>query len=248
MLEVCVDTIQSALNAEKGGASRIELCSALSEGGLTPTVGLLKTIKSTLSIPIYAMLRPRRGMDFVYSDEEISSMKYDALQLKRVGADGFVFGVLNPDATVNTNVCKDFLEIISPLPATFHRAFDFVPDPFNSLTRLIQLGFSRVLTSGQACSAVDGISLLKELTELAKDRINIMPGGGINASNVGEILSKVPATKEIHASCRMPIITNYPSHKNSCALGSNDSLTEFLITNVDTVRELVTAISLHVKK
>lgn len=240
-MEVCVDNIQSAVNAAAGGASRIELCSALSEGGLTPSLGFFKIVKQVISIPIFVMLRPRRGMDFVYSEEEIKSMMYDALEFRKAGADGFVFGILHENGTVNSPACTEILKIVNPLPTTFHRAFDCVSDPFESLMKIVELGFHRVLTSGQRKTAMEGLETIKRLIGVANDRIIIVPGAGVNENNAYDILSYTGA-REIHGSVRRTVTMPFES-KTNVAMGATDADNDLLITDAAIVRTIVSIVN-----
>lgn len=222
-MEICVDSLESARNAINGGADRLELCSALSEGGLTPTPGFFKMIKSVTpkTVPIFAMIRIKSS-DFHYDDEELNAMLDDLKILKSLGADGFVFGALKSDMNVDESACKKILEKSHPLPVTFHRAFDEVADPLEGLTLLKRLGFQRILTSGQKTSAEDGLELIKKLVQEAGNDIIIMPGAGINATNICKIESESGA-REFHASAKT---------KKVC--GS----TESIVTDESLVRQL----------
>ena len=172
-MEVCIDSVESALNAEVSGASRVELCSNLVEGGTTPTVGMLRTIKEKSKIPVYVMIRPRGG-DFAYSEDEYQVMKEDMVALKECGADGFVFGILTPEGDIDEQRCQELIELAQPYPVTFHRAFDVVREPSKALETLISLGFSRVLTSGQDSTALEGLPLINKLVEQARGRIIVV--------------------------------------------------------------------------
>ncbi|KAF4532557.1 hypothetical protein B566_EDAN008481 [Ephemera danica] len=174
-MEVCVESIESARNAVAGGAIRIELCSALSEGGLTPSVGLFKAMKSVINIPIFVMIRPRSG-HFTYNAEDLAAVKYDAEIFLEAGADGFVFGALTKDGCVDIPACQELLEIVADKPVTFHRAFDWTSNPYDAMEQIITLGFQRILTSGQQDTALNGLSLISDLVEKAENRIIIMPG------------------------------------------------------------------------
>ncbi|KAM9804208.1 copper homeostasis protein cutC homolog [Neosynchiropus ocellatus] len=200
LMEVCVDSVESAVNAERGGAGRLELCSSLSEGGLTPSLGLLQIVKRYVKIPVYVMVRPRGG-DFLYSDQEVEVMKKDLELMKAHGADGLVLGALTEDGCVDAELCMDFLAAARPLPVTFHRAFDMVHDASLALETLISLGFQRVLTSGCDSSALEGLPVIKKLIEQAKSRIAVMPGGGITERNLQRILEGSGA-QEFHCSAR----------------------------------------------
>ncbi|XP_044264675.1 copper homeostasis protein cutC homolog [Tribolium madens] len=199
LLEVCVDSYESAVAAIAGGASRLELCSSLIDGGLTPTPGLLAQIREySREITVFCMLRCRPG-NFVYMPEEVEIMKRDAKILQKYGADGFVFGALNGNGEVEMKQCREIIMACSPLPVTFHRAFDVCKKPTIEIEVIIDLGFKRVLTSGQQSNAQLGVKLIKLLMEQVGDRICIMPGGGINKQNLGFIVEHTGA-KEYHGS------------------------------------------------
>jgi len=187
LLEICIDDLQSGLNAEEGGADRIELCSALDQDGLSPSFELAQTCLDRLTIPIFPMIRPRGG-DFVYSDEEIKSMIEDIHRFKAMGVHGLVFGVLQSDGQIDKRRTAQLIQAAAPLPITFHRAFDRTPDPFSALRTLIELDVDRVLTSGQKGTALEGKSLLSDLVEQASDQIIIMPGAGVSSGNIQELL------------------------------------------------------------
>ncbi|XP_049808077.1 copper homeostasis protein cutC homolog [Schistocerca nitens] len=238
-MEVCVDNVESAVNAAAGGASRLELCSALSEGGLTPTKGLLTIIKRLVSIPVFVMLRPRKGSDFVFSADELEAIYTDALVLREAGADGFVFGALTHGGDVDIAACRRVLEIASDKPVTFHRAFDVTCEPYGALETIIDLGFSRLLTSGQASSAEKGLELIKELILRARNRIIVMPGAGITIKNLPVILNETKA-REFHGSARIP--KQLVLRKINCSMASDDD-SPMLVTSTDVVREMVTIFS-----
>ncbi|CAH1394969.1 unnamed protein product [Nezara viridula] len=187
IMEVCVDNLESAVNAELGGAMRLELCSALNDGGLTPSIGFLKIVKKKVKIPVFVMIRPRPG-DFIYSDDEIEIMSEDIKILKECGADGFVFGITTSEGEVDIKNCSKLMKLARSHPVTYHRAFDGVKDPLKSMEEIISLGFQRILTSGLQGSAIQGASLLRQLIESSRGRIIIMPGAGINPENLHIIL------------------------------------------------------------
>ena len=184
LIEVCANSLQSALNAEKAGADRIELCSELGVGGITPSYGLLKSVKERLSLPVHVLIRPRSG-DFTYSDTEFEVMKKDIQLCAELGFAGVVSGVLNPDFTVDVDRTLKLLQTAGSLQFTFHRAFDWVRDPFAALTQLEDMGVDRILSSGQRPLAIEGIDLLGRLHKMGT-RCTIMPGGGIREDNVRE--------------------------------------------------------------
>eukprot|EP00116_Pleurobrachia_bachei_P003354 sb/3463616/ len=200
ILEICVDSVESAVEAERGGAHRLELCASLELGGLTPTIGLLVSVKKAVNLPVFCMVRPRSG-DFVYTTCEVDIMATDMEYLIAGGADGFVFGCLNDDLTIDEHACKRLISICKDqLPVTFHRAFDLVRDIEKSLKLLNTLGVRRILTTGGG-SSVDRAALcnLKKITDVHGGSITILPGGGVNPTNVG--YWKEMGFLEVHASC-----------------------------------------------
>lgn len=199
-MEVCVDSVESAVNAEKGGAARVELCSNLVEGGTTPSLGMLRVVKRGVGIPVFVMLRPRGG-DFLYSDSEFQVMVEDLKVLKENGANGIVFGILTVDGRIDTGRSRDIVTLARPLPVTFHRAFDMVQDAEQSLEVLVEMGVERVLTSGHDSSALEGLPMLEKLVKGARGRIGVVPGGGVNERNVRRILEGSGAM-EFHCSAR----------------------------------------------
>ncbi|CAN5570802.1 copper homeostasis protein CutC [soil metagenome] len=187
IVEVCAYSLESCLTAQRAGAGRIELCGGLAEGGTTPSAGLIQLARQHLAIPFYVMIRPRGG-DFIYSETELAVMKADILTAKSVGADGIVLGVLQTDGTIDEAQTRQFVELARPLPVTFHRAFDMTRDPLEALEAIIRTGAVRMLTSGQHQTAEAGISILKQLTEAAAGRIEIMAGAGVNAQNAPQFI------------------------------------------------------------
>jgi copper homeostasis protein len=203
ILEICADCLQSAIIAEKCGANRIELCSDLPGGGLTPSIGTLTSVVSQLKIPVYVLIRPREG-NFCYNDAEIKSMLYDIDVCKKAGAAGIVTGALLPDGSIDLKNCKKLAEKAKPLDLTFNRAFDLTNAPYEAVDQIHELGFSRILTSGHKISALAGLRLIVQLVRYAGDRIIIMPGAGINEDNIQRIIT-VSGAKEFHMSLRSPV-------------------------------------------
>ena len=183
IVEICANSFESAVAAQSGGADRIELCTQLAVGGLTPSHHLIKKVVSELSIPIHVLIRPRKG-NFCYSKEELNIMKNDIEFCKYLGCSGVVSGVLESDLTIDLIATKQLIEAANGLDFTFHRAFDCVKDPLVSLENLIDLKIKRVLSSGLKPSAIEGISLLSDMNKIANQQIEIMPGSGINLGNV----------------------------------------------------------------
>ncbi|PIA81635.1 copper homeostasis protein CutC [Gaetbulibacter sp. 4G1] len=197
LLEICANSYRSAKCAEKAGAHRIELCSELAIGGITPSFGLIKKVIDTLKIPVFVLIRPRSG-NFTFSDDEFDIMKNDIEQCKILGCHGIVSGVLNKNNTIDVERTKALIDLAKPLPFTFHRAFDWVENPHEAIKQLLDLGAERVLTSGQETTAEKGIELLEELKENTNNKIIILPGGGINAENAS--MFKGAGFNEIHCS------------------------------------------------
>lgn len=192
-LEIACFTMSSALIAQKNGADRVEFCDGILVGGMTPDIGATELLVSSLTIDLYVMIRPRGG-DFVYTESEFNQMKSEITAFKKIGVNGFVFGILNGDTTINTIQNKELVDLAHPLPCTFHRAFDEVVHPIQALEDIIQCGFTSILTSGQAPNVVDGVHQLAHLVQTANKRIVIMPGGGLRSSNIEFIQQKTQAT------------------------------------------------------
>jgi len=205
ILEVIDFTIESALIADRSGAHRIELCDNPGDGGTTASHAMIELARKKTSIQLFPIIRPRGG-DFLYSDEEFVIMQKDILWCKQNGCDGVVIGMLKEDGTVDRKRTAKLVELAYPMSATFHRAFDRVLDPFQSLEDIIEIGCERILTSGKKPTAIEGSFLLKQLVEQSDERIIIMPGSGVRANNILEI-AKQTGAREFHSSAR----TDQPS-------------------------------------
>lgn len=192
-LEIACFNPESAVIAQKNGANRVELCDEMIEGGTSPSMEAIIATRKELTIDLNVMIRPRGG-DFVYSDAEYEQMKQEIKAYKKLNVDGFVFGILNKDNSINVVRNKELVALAKPLPCTFHRAFDVVTDVYNSLETVIDCGFKTILTSGQEPNVVEGISVLEELAKKAGNRIVIMPGGGVRSSNVAMLKEKMNTT------------------------------------------------------
>ena len=239
LVEVCVDSIDSAIAAETGGAQRVELCTALLEGGLTPSAGTIAVTCQRVTVGVQAMIRPRGG-DFLYSETEFASMCRDVELAKRLGAGGVVFGLLRPDGSVDVERTGQLTEQARPMSVTFHRAFDMTSDPKQALDTLIDLSIDRVLTSGQEATAVDGIDLLRDLVTQAGDRIVVMPGGGIDETSLKKILESTSA-REVHVAGTKKIESGMTFRNPRCFMGSGPGPAEFstTATDADRIRVLV---------
>jgi copper homeostasis protein len=233
-IETVVYNIESALKAQEGGADRIELCDNPGEGGTTPSYGTIELVRQNVSMDVFIMIRPRGG-DFCYSSYEFHAMKRDISQCQKLSVDGIVFGILNPDGTLDKKRCKELIAQAKPLKITCHRAFDMTRDPFEALEDCIEAGFDRILTSGQQAEVSLGLDLVGELIKKAKGRISIMPGAGVNERSVKDIIGKSGAT-ELHISASAfrssPMI-----FKNShiAGMGSEEG-SEFKLRTVDPER------------
>ena len=199
LLEICVESFDDAMVAARAGADRIEYCSSLAVGGLTPTPGAMMRVRD-IPVPCMVMIRPRPG-DFVYSRSELDIMKREIAFARECGAAGVVFGVANQDGTLNHDALAELQAVTSGLQTTLHRVFDDTPDPFAALETAIGLGFDRILTSGQQATAPDGAGMIAKLVRIAGDRIVILPGCGINGDNAMSLLRETGVT-ELHASCK----------------------------------------------
>jgi len=198
LIEVCCGSVDDAVEAERGGADRIELNSSLLLGGLTPSLGSIIEVKKRLNIPVMAMIRPRAG-GFCYTQAEMAVMQHDAELAVEHDVDGLVFGILTPDGEVDAERCKRIIELAQGRQTVFHRAFDVTPDPLKALDQLVNLGFSRVLTSGQEKTAPEGIELIRKLIVHAGDRIEILPGSGLRPHNIRAFVEQTKA-KQVHFS------------------------------------------------
>jgi len=196
LIEVCVDSVASAVAAELGGAQRVELCSDLLEGGITPSVGLMEGVRSRIRIGLHPIIRPRAG-DFSYSSEEFDIMRRDIEVAKAARADGVVLGILDPSGRVDVSRTRQLVELARPLSVTFHRAFDMSADLARSLEDVCQSGADRVLTSGGEQTCLHGVETISRLVKSGHGRITIMAGGGIAADNAAYILERT-GVGEIH--------------------------------------------------
>ena len=240
VLEICASNYQSAVNAQIAGAQRIELCTELAVGGLTPSYGILREVLKTLTIPAFVLIRPRGG-NFTYSEAEFEIMKHDIRLCKDMGYAGIVSGILNKDHTVDIIRTKQLIELSRPLSFTFHRAFDLTSNPFVALEQLIDLGVNRVLTSGQDTTAEKGMQFLKELKEKADGRITILPGGGINAYNAK--MFKDLGFKEIHASAA---VMNFVNEQPTISMNTSDFFDEKIkvVSNIDKIKEILNSLNI----
>jgi copper homeostasis protein len=243
VVEVCVDSVASAVAAERGGAQRVELCSDLLEGGLTPSLGLLGVVRSRVSIAVHPIIRPRPG-DFCYTAEEFECMQRDVELAKGEGADGVVLGILQPDGKVDVRRTQQLIELARPLSVTFHRAFDMSADLVEALEDVCATGADRVLTSGGEQECLQGLRTVAGLVKAARHRITIMAGGRIRINDAANIIERTGVT-EIHVGLATPVTSSMVRpNSRRVSLGKAQE-GEFPRTQVleESVRELIRAVS-----
>lgn len=233
-LEICADSVQSAINAKKGGAVRIELCQGLGLGGLTPSFAAVHYCVNTLKLRTHVLIRPRSG-SFCYNNAEYEIIKQDINICKQLGASAIVTGFLTSDANIDMTRTKEIVKLSSPMEVTFHRAFDLCPNKYSALEKLVDCGCTRVLTSGGAGTAYKGIGVLRRLKEHAENRILIMAGCGISSANAVEIAS-ITSTDELHASCKKR--TGEPV-KGGGIIGREENNYSHYETDVEEVKSLI---------
>ena len=218
ILEICCFSLDSCIIAEAHGADRIELCSNPLEGGTTPSYGMIKAARQAVKIPIFPIIRPRGG-DFLYNELEFLSIKEDIRFCKSAGCEGIVTGLLLEDGRVDSERLSMLVDLAYPMEVTFHRAFDRAADPFGALELIIKAGCQRILSSGQMPTAEEGLPLLSQLIDAAKDRIVIMPGSGLRSGNI-QALADACGAKEFHSSARVAV----PSKMNFFNQAMGDDL------------------------
>lgn len=217
VLEVCVDSVESAMAAERGGAQRVELCSNLLEGGITPSAGLIARVRDRIGIDLFAIIRPRGG-DFAYTGEEFEVMQEDIRRAQALGVEGVVLGVLDEHGGVDVERTRALVELARPLPVTFHRAIDMTPDPEAALEDVIRTGAARVLTSGGAASAVQGLPRLARMVQAAGERVAVMAGGGLTAETLARV-ARASGAREFHAGLRSRCASPVAFQKKGIQMG-----------------------------
>ena len=239
-LEICVNSIQSALAAQQGGANRIELCDNMAEGGTTPSAGMISLCKKMLDIPVFPIIRPRGG-DFLYSDEEYEVMKQDILFCRQSGCEGVVIGILKPDGDIDTERCAELIALARPMQVTFHRAFDRCNDLDKGLEDIISLGCERLLTSGGEITAFEAADQLAFLVSQASGRISIMPGSGVNEDNISLIATKTGAV-QFHSTAKETVNSGM-QFKGSGRLADQDGNFPIMQTSANKVRMMKEALA-----
>ena len=244
-IEICANSVESAVKAQEGGAYRVELCAGIPEGGTTPSFGDIRMARQLLqSTKLHVIIRPRGG-DFLYSQLELETMLHDIKVARQLGADGVVFGCLTADGNVDIPAMKMLMNGVGNMNVTFHRAFDVCKNPQEALEQIIALGCNRILTSGQEANAVKGIPLLKELVEQADGRIIIMPGCGINPSNIHQIAEETGAS-EFHFSGRSTYESGMIYRNPKVSMGGTVKIEEYEkdVTNPEIVKSALAELAI----
>jgi copper homeostasis protein len=238
-LEICTDSVQSAMDAQEAGASRVELCDNLIEGGTTPGYGTIITARRSIDIGLNVLIRPRAG-DFLYTDIEFDIMRRDLEVCGECGADGIVIGILRSDGTIDLERTSELVELARPMSVTFHRAFDMCTDPVRGLEDLIAAGADRLLSSGQKKTAAEGSVLLRELVMQAGKRIIIMPGSGISETNIKNIV-RLTGAKEFHCSARKVIESGMTFRKEGVTMGNVPGYDEYKrkVADIDKIKNII---------
>jgi len=237
-LEICLDSVESAVAAEHGGADRAELCADLLEGGISPSAGLIAAVRAKIAIGLQVMVRPRGG-DFCYTDDEFEAMRKDVLMAKQLRADGVVFGILDADGNIDVPRTRELVELARPLNVTHHRAFDMARDLFRALEDIISTGADRILTSGGEATVSRGLETISQLVQRAGDRIVLMPGGGITSADVARVVAETKVS-EVH----LGLGTLFPSpmrfRNEKIAMGSIDGYEyKRMVVRQEEVEEIV---------
>lgn len=241
-VEICVDSVESAVAAQVGGAQRVELCDNLMEGGTTPSYGAIEAARELLSIKLHVIIRPRGG-DFLYSETEFDIMRRDIATAKRLGVDGVVIGILDANGDIDAARTGELTRLARPMAVTFHRAFDVCRDAHRAVDQLAELGVDRILTSGQEATAVEGLDLLAELVSYAGDRITIMACGNLNERNIHKVITATKA-KEAHFTAFGEVGSGMLHRNERVFMGGTLRPPEYLraVTDAERVRSTIDAI------
>ena len=243
LVEACVDAIDGATEAERGGAGRVELCGELLQGGVTPSAGLIAVVRERLSIPVFALIRPRPG-DFLYSGAEREIMLRDIAIAKSLGAHGVVIGALTAHGDVDVELVRALVDAARPMAVTFHRAFDFARDQSAAMDALLATGVDRVLTSGGGATALDGADGLAALVKRAGSAMTILAGGSISSANVADVV-RLSGVTEVHtrAAARIPSEMRYRQARVSLARAPMPDDYDRTITRSEEVAAIVRSVS-----
>jgi len=242
-IEICVDSPEGVIAARDGRADRVELCDNLFEGGTTPSIGAIKLARRVGGIKLHVIIRPRGG-DFLYTDVEFETMKFDIEAARTARVDGIVIGLLTADGNIDKERTRELLILAQPMSVTFHRAFDVCRDPLAALEDLIDVGVDRVLTSGQQADAISGAETIKKLVDTAGDRIVVMACGGIDETNIADVVAATGA-QELHFTAFEDQASEMEYRNENVAMGSDDAPSEYLrrVTSAEKVRATVEAAS-----
>ena len=221
LLEVCAGDIDSVYAAARGGARRVELCSALADGGITPSTGFLRQALAVEGMKVHVLIRPRGG-DFLYTSREVDAMLDDIVAARETGAHGVVIGALRPDGAIDMEATRRMVDAAAGMNVTFHRAFDLCRDPFEALDQIVDSGCNRLLTSGQAPTALQGVELLRQLQQRAGAAFTVLAGGGVNELNAAEII-RLSGVREVHASARHTVESHMTYRRPGVAMGAPGS-------------------------
>jgi copper homeostasis protein len=243
-LEICVDNVESAIVAQNAGADRVELCNNLPEGGTTPGIGTISFARNNLNIGLHVIIRPRGG-DFLYTNLEYEIMRKEIDICRECGIDGIVVGILDPEGRIDVERTAKLIELARPMSATFHRAFDMCNDPVKGLEDVIATGADRLLTSGQKKSAEEGIELISHLFMLAHNRVIIMPGSGINESNI-RFIAESTGAREFHLTARKIADSEMIFRRRDISMGGIPDIPEFSrkVTDPDMIRSIINNLKL----
>jgi copper homeostasis protein len=234
MVEICTDNLDTTRAAAAAGASRIELCASLTEGGITPSFSLMQQVCREVTVPVHVMIRPRGG-DFLYTADEYELMKADIQHARKAGAAGVVFGILRSDGTIDRDRCLELVKLAAPMNVAFHRAFDMTADPFLALEEIIGIGCNVLLTSGHCQTAEDGLELIRELVKRAGNRIQVMAGGGVNSSNV--LLLHEAGVRAFHFTARKKVDGGMKFRNDALqSMGNNAGYDEYAVYVFDQVK------------
>jgi copper homeostasis protein len=236
--EICVDSVAGVRAAKEAGAQRVELCADLLEGGITPSLGMIRQAQTVVGVDLNVMIRPRGG-DFLFNDDEFAAMRADIETAKAEGANGVVIGLLTAAGEIDVGRTRELVALAQPLSVTFHRAFDVAAEPFGALEKLIEIGVDRVLTSGQEPSVLEGLPLIVELMKRAGDRIIIMPGGGITARNVERIVAAA-RPREMHFAALEPVESGMTFRRGHVFMGGELRPPEY--DRLDTSQALIRSV------
>lgn len=240
--EICVDSVESAVAAQAGGAQRVELCDNLMEGGTTPSFGSVQVARNLLNIKLHIIIRPRGG-DFLYSDTEFEVMKCDIEAAKGLGVDGVVIGILRADGKIDVERTRELTELSRPMAVTFHRAFDVCTDPFRAIDQLAEIGVDRILTSGQEATAVEGLEMLSDCVRHAASRISIMACGNLNERNIAKVIAAT-GVSEVHFTAFGDVASEMRHRNERVFMGGTLRPPEYSrsVTDADTVRKTIAAL------